>query len=88
MDRCGGRLHDHAGGNASFDVTRVAKVGVQLNSAGTFAGANWQDATVYLDSVSFSNAPAADLTFDGGIGDFALVTAEAPAGTAVGFIAP
>jgi hypothetical protein len=75
-------------GNAAFDVTRVAKVGVQLNSAGTFAGASWQNATVYLDSVRFSNAPSADLTFDGGSGDFSLVTAEAPAGTSVGFIAP
>jgi hypothetical protein len=75
-------------GNPSFDVTRVAKVGVQLNSAGAFAGANWQDATVYLDSVRFSNAPSADLTFSDGIGTFSLVTAEAPAGTNVGFISP
>lgn len=75
-------------GNVSFDVTRVAKVGVQLNSAGTFAGATWQDATVYLDSVTFSNAPAADLTFDTGSGGFSLVSTDAPAGTNVGFIAP
>ncbi|HTV17711.1 MAG TPA: hypothetical protein VMG12_03545 [Polyangiaceae bacterium] len=75
-------------GNPSFDITRVAKVGVQLNSAGTFAGANWQDATVYLDAVHFSNAPTADLAFSDGIGAFTLVTPEAPAGTSVGFIAP
>lgn len=75
-------------GNMSFDVTQVAKVGVQLNSAGAFAGANWQNATVYLDSVRFSNAPAADLTFSDGIGDFALVGSGAPGGSNVGFIAP
>jgi hypothetical protein len=75
-------------GNVAFDITKVAKIGVQLNSAGTFAGASWQNATVYLDSVRFSTAPAADLSFSDGIGDFSLVGAEAPAGSNVGFIAP
>jgi hypothetical protein len=75
-------------GNMSFDITRVAKVGVQLSSAGTFAGANYQSATLYLDSVRFSNAPAADLTFSDGIGDFRLVSSDAPAGTSVNFLAP
>jgi hypothetical protein len=75
-------------GNTSFDITRVAKVGVQLNSAATFPGANWQAATVYLDAVRFPSSPSADLTFSEGIGDFTLVTAEAPEGTSVGFIAP
>lgn len=76
------------GGNVSFDVTRVAKLGVQLNSAGTFAGATWGDATVYLDVVRFSNNPSADLAFSEGNGGFSLVSADAPAGTSVGFIAP
>jgi hypothetical protein len=75
-------------GNMAFDITKVAKIGVQLNSAGTFAGASWQNATVYLDSVRFSNAPAADLTFADGIGDFALVSTAAPAGASVGFLSP
>ena len=75
-------------GNMSFDVSKVAKIGVQLNSAGTFAGANYQSATLYLDSVRFSNAPAADLTFTDGIGDLALVSADAPAGTSVNFLTP
>jgi hypothetical protein len=74
-------------GNMSFDVTKVAKVGVQLNSAGTFAGANFQNATVYLDSVRFSNAPSADLTFSEGIGDLKLVSSDAPVGTTVNFLA-
>jgi hypothetical protein len=75
-------------GNPSFDITRVAKVGLQINSAGTFAGAVFHDATVYLDAVRFSNAPASDLTFDTGSGGFSVVTADAPAGTSVAFIAP
>lgn len=74
-------------GNVAFDLTRVAKIGVQLNSAGSFAGANYQNATVYLDSVRFSNAPVVDLTFSDGIGDFSLV-GDAPVGASVGFIAP
>jgi hypothetical protein len=75
-------------GNMSFDITKVAKIGVQLNSADTFAGANFQSATLYLDSVRFSNAPTADLTFSDGIGDFRLVSSDAPAGSAVAFLAP
>lgn len=75
-------------GNVSFDITKVAKIGVQLNSSSTFAGANFKSATLYLDSVSFSNAPTADLTFSDGIGDFGLVSSDAPAGTSVNFLAP
>ena len=73
-------------GNPSFDVTKVAKIGVQLTS-GTGAG-NFQNATVYLDSVTFSNAPSADVSFGDGIGDFKLVNTDAPAGTNVNFLAP
>jgi hypothetical protein len=75
-------------GNPAFDITKVAKIGVQLNSAGTFAGATWQDATLYLDSVRFSNAPERDLSFSDGIGDFSLVSPDAPAGASVGFLSP
>ncbi|MEY2934506.1 MAG: hypothetical protein RL033_5255 [Pseudomonadota bacterium] len=75
-------------GNVAFDITKVARIGVQLNSASTFAGANWQDATLYLDSVQFSNAPDAELTFSDGIGDFSLVSTDAPAGASVAFLSP
>jgi hypothetical protein len=64
------------------------QAGIQLDSAGTFAGANWRDATVYLDAVRFSNAFSGELTFSEGIGGFTLVSAEAPEGMRVGFIAP
>jgi hypothetical protein len=80
--------NDALPGNVSFDVTKVAKVGVQLNSSSAFAGANFQSATLYLDSVRFSNRPEADLTFSDGIGNFGLVSSDAPAGTNVNFIAP
>jgi hypothetical protein len=76
---------------ASFDRTQVVEIGVQIHGGGVSAAAVYDEALVYVDSITFSDHAAPDITFDAGVGDLHLVlesSASAPPGTNVAFLGP
>jgi hypothetical protein len=46
-----------------FDATQVRWIGVTIQAGDSWDGAVWDDTTVYLDSISFANGSAPDITF-------------------------
>lgn len=78
---------DDAAFDNGFDRTRVAKIGLQIHSGAVNARAVYDDALVYLDSVSFSDG-SPDITFEHGIGDleFLLSESTAPSGANVAYL--
>jgi hypothetical protein len=56
-----------ASGSAGFDPTAIRYVGVNVNAGSTWDGANFQPATIYVDSITFSDGASADLNFNDGV---------------------
>jgi hypothetical protein len=82
---------DEASLEDAFDNTRVGKVGLQIYAGDVSAGAVYDAALVYVDSITFSDRATPDITFDTGIGDLHLSpegSVSAPAGTSVAFLGP
>ena len=71
-----------------FDRTAVTKIGLQIHSGPVDRRAVYDDAVVYLDSVSFSDGVSPDITFEQGIGDleFLLSESTAPSGANVAYL--
>ena len=62
--------------------------GLQIHSGAVNPRAVYDDALVYLDSVSFSDGVSPDITFDQGIGDLEFLISEstAPNGANVAYL--
>jgi len=65
-------------GGTGFDPTKIRYVGVNINAGDTFDGANFQPATVYVDSITFSDGASADLDFNDGVARLALNSFNSP----------
>ena len=82
-----GGVDDEAFDNG-FDRSAVTKIGLQIHSGGIDPRAVYDDALVYLDSVSFSDGVSPDITFDQGLGDLEFIISEstAPNGANVAYL--
>lgn len=76
---------DDAKFDNGFDRRAVVKVGIQIHSGAIDERAVYDDALVYLDSISFSDGVTPDITFEHGLGDLEFMRSEstAPAGASV-----
>jgi hypothetical protein len=50
--------------NDGFDPTAIRYIGVTIQAGNSWDGAVWAETTIYVDSISFTNGSAADITFD------------------------
>jgi len=82
-----GGVDDEAFDNG-FDRSAVTKIGLQIHSGAIDERAVYDDALVYLDSVSFSDGAAPDITFDQNLGDLEFLISEstAPNGANVAYL--
>jgi hypothetical protein len=73
-----------ATGGTGFDINAIRYVGINVNAGSTFDGASFQPATIYVDSITFSDGASADLNFNDGVNLLAVNKYNNPvAGSAV-----
>jgi hypothetical protein len=76
---------------APFDPNQVSVLGIQIEAGTAASGAVFDEAVVYLDSITFSDHATPDITFDTGIGDLHVLAESGGAtraGTSVAFLGP
>ncbi|HTQ05278.1 MAG TPA: carbohydrate binding domain-containing protein [Polyangiaceae bacterium] len=56
-----------ATGGTGFDPTVIRYVGINVTAGSTFDGATWAPATVYVDSITFSDGATPNLDFNDGV---------------------
>lgn len=67
-----------ASGWDTFDKSAVQWLGVNVYAGDTFSGATWGDTTIYLDSITFSDGAADDITFDADLEGMAVNIYNSP----------